>query len=412
MFEVKGKYNIAKVYATNIDDNCVIQILDLCNQEWLKGCNIAIMPDCHAGKGCTIGTTIQLKDKVSPSLVGVDIGCGMICVPLGDIEIDLKELDEFIHDNIPSGFEVNNNEYSENDIKNLYGLDLKLLRCYEHINNKSHIRKSLGTLGGGNHFIEVDIDNDNNKYLIIHSGSRNLGKQICEYYQDIAYEKCNKTKEKYNQEINKKIDELKSQGRHKDIQIELKKLKNEWENDIKIPKELCYLDGKDFDNYIHDMKIAQEYANINRFIMMYKIVGFILNKESISVYVDTCVHNYIDDDLILRKGAIKSEKGNRLIIPINMRDGTILAYGKNNKEYNYSAPHGAGRVMSRIQAKENVDLKEFEDSMKDIYTTSVSQSTIDESPMAYKNINDILDNIKDTAVIDKIIKPIYNFKAS
>lgn len=408
MFEIEGKYNKAKIFATNIDENCISQIMELCNQEWLKDCNIAIMPDCCAGKGCAIGTTIKLKDKVSPSLVGVDIGCGMLCADLGDIEIDLKKLDEFIHKNIPSGFDVNEKEYNEKE----YGLDLKELYCYEHIQNKSHIRKSLGTLGGGNHFIEIDIDTNDNKYLIIHSGSRNLGKQICEYYQDIAYQKINNKKQLYQQEVNKLISELKNQGKENEIESNIIELKKNFSHIIKTPKELCYLEGKDFDDYIHDMKIAQEYANINRFIIMDKIFDFILNKEPRSVYIHRCVHNYIDDDLVLRKGAIKSKKGNRLIIPINMRDGTILAYGKINKDYNYSAPHGAGRIMSRSQAKENVSLDEFKESMKNIYTTSVSQSTIDESPMAYKNIDDILENIKDTAIIDKIVKPIYNFKAS
>jgi RNA-splicing ligase RtcB len=389
MYEVEGIYGKATIFSNGKDEKSINQIKELLNQEWTNNINIKIMSDFHAGAGCVIGTTIKIKDKVIPNLVGVDIGCGMKVIKLGKIDINLKELDEFIRESIPSGFNINSKSI---DYKPLWDL-----HCLNSV-NLDRAFKSIGTLGGGNHFIEIDESNNGEKYLVIHSGSRNLGVHVAKYHQNVAIN---------NLKINNKekiINKLKLEGREKDIQSELSKIKKN-----KTPKHLAYLEGIYLKNYLNDMKITQKYASINRNEMANKIVKYL----NIKNYVEfETIHNYIDiDNMILRKGAISAKKGELVIIPMNMRDGCLLAKGKGNPNWNYSAPHGAGRTMSRTQAKNSVNLKDFKKTMKGIYSTSIVETTLDESPMAYKPMNEIIENIKDTVEILDIIKPIYNFKS-
>lgn len=435
MFEIQGKYNKAKVFSTEVEIECISQIYDLCNQEWLKGCQIAIMPDCHSGKGCTIGTTIQLKDKVCPSLVGVDLGCGMLCIEIpNELHIDLPRIDKFITQNIASGFDVN-----EKLLMRPYEDEINKLYCYPALQNIEHLKKSIGSLGSGNHFIEINEDSKGSHYLVIHSGSRNLGKQIAEYYQDIAFEHCNQQKVKYKKEREKIIQSLKEKGKQNEIQKTLEEFEKNYISETKISKELSYLERKDAEHYLHDAKIAVRFASLNRKYIAKRILKFIVldngyQSEQLNVWLDEyqqhkfefgfddenidvrslgfeTIHNYIDEENILRKGAISAHKGEKVLIPINMRDGSIIGIGKGNEEYNCSGPHGAGRLMSRSQAKETVNFEEFKESMKDIYSSSVCESTLDESPMAYKPIESILENVSDSIQVEEIIKPIYNFKA-
>lgn len=392
MIEIKGKYNSAKVFTDNLDDKAAGQILELCNQEFVQDSQIRIMPDTHAGAGCTIGTTMTIKDKIVPNLVGVDIGCGMFVSMIEKTNIDFEKLDKVIRSCVPSGFDVRTNPHEYNAFVNIHNL-----RCKEHVDLK-RAELSIGTLGGGNHFIEMNKDEDDNLYLVIHSGSRHLGKQIALYYQDRAAKEIVK---KSNDEI---ITELKAQGREKEIQKTIEKERP------KINNALSYVQGESFKDYIHDMHIAQVFAEFNR-----KAIAEVILREMDFHVLDsfTTIHNYIDiDEMILRKGAISAKKGERVIIPINMRDGSIIATGKGNPDWNQSAPHGAGRLMSRKQARLNISLDEFKKSMDGIFTTSVSIDTLDEAPSAYKPMEEIVTNIQDTAEINKIIKPIYNFKAS
>jgi tRNA-splicing ligase RtcB len=393
MIELQGKYNTAKVFTDNVDEKAIGQIIEMLNEEFTAGSTIRIMPDTHAGAGCVIGTTMTIKDKVVPNLVGVDIGCGMFTTVLGDIDIDFKELDIFIRNNIPHGFNVHNEE------KKFPLLDE--LKCKSHIDMNRALR-SIGTLGGGNHFIEVNIDSKGNKYLVIHSGSRYLGLQVAKYYQDLAYNKLSDNVEDKEALIQK----LKAEGREKEIQSELKKIKPK-----KVNKDLAYLEGQDLYDYLHDMDIAQKYAEANRIEMMNDILTHLKLERQAHIFFST-IHNFIDiSDMTLRKGAISAKAGERVLIPINMRDGSILAIGKGNPDWNYSAPHGAGRLFSRGKAKENFKLEDYKETMKDIYTTSVSESTLDECPMAYKPIEEIIENTRDTIDIIDIIRPLYNFKA-
>jgi tRNA-splicing ligase RtcB (3'-phosphate/5'-hydroxy nucleic acid ligase) len=390
-----GKCNQAIIYTENVEEKALSQIIELCNQEFIKGSKIRIMPDTHAGAGCVIGTTMTIQDKVVPNLVGVDIGCGMECIRIHEKDIDLAMLDSAVHSYIPAGFDIRNESHTYSE-----RINLNELRCKGHVNLNRAIL-SIGTLGGGNHFIEVDKDNDGFLYLVVHSGSRNLGKQAAEYYQDVAYKEITNNK----QEIQALVEQLKAAGREQDIQAELKKSKA-----AKVKKELAYLENDSFNDYIHDMKIIQQYAVLNRCAIVNEIVtlfGWHIEEQF------TTIHNYIDtESMILRKGAISAQKGEKVLIPMNMRDGSLICLGKGNSEWNYSAPHGAGRLMSRSKAKEIISLGEFKDSMNDIYSTTVNQSTIDEAPMAYKPMDEIIENIKDTVDVLKIIKPIYNFKAS
>lgn len=402
-----------KIFTENIEEEAKEQINLLLNQEPFKDCKVRIMPDVHAGKGCVIGFTANLGDKVIPNIVGVDIGCGMLCVELGNIDLDLEKIDKVINENIPAGRNIREQKLINFDkINDLY--------CLRELKETKKFNRSIGTLGGGNHFIEIDIDEDNNKYLVIHTGSRNLGKQVADYYQDLAIQLCSGKEEmfKRKEEI---IKTYKEQGRKPEIQKALKELEKEYkQNKPNLPNELCYLEGKYREMYLHDMKICQEYASLNRLqiakeiLMNYFQLTYVPEIEYPPVMNDRfeTIHNYISfEDNIVRKGAISAKEGERVIIPINMRDGSIIAVGKGNEDWNNSAPHGAGRLMSRKKAKEMFKLEEFKESMKDIYSTSVAEETIDEAPFVYKPMQEIIDNIKDTVEIEKIIKPIYNFKA-
>ena len=392
-----------KIFTDDIEQEAVDQINLLLEQEPFKDCKVRIMPDVHAGTGCVIGFTADLGDKVIPNIVGVDIGCGMLCIELGNIDLDLEKIDKVINENIPAGRNIREQKLMNFDkINDLY--------CLRELKETKKFNKSIGTLGGGNHFIEVDVDEDGNKYLVIHTGSRNLGKQVADYYQNLAIELCSGKEEMYKrkEEI---IKTYKEQGRKSEIQKALKELEAKCkQNKPELPNELCYLTGKYREMYLHDMRICQSYATSNRANIARQILINIKMDTNLP-YIET-VHNYISfEDNIVRKGAIRANKGERVIIPINMRDGSIIAVGKGNKDWNNSAPHGAGRLMSRRKAKETFKLEEFKKSMADIYSTSVLEETIDEAPFAYKPMQEIIDNIRDTVEIEKIIKPIYNFKA-
>ncbi len=398
------KYDL-KIFTENIEPEALGQIYTLLKQDAFKEAKVRIMPDVHAGAGCVIGFTGDLGDKVIPNIVGVDIGCGMLTVNLGQIDLDLKKLDDTIREKVPAGFSVHDTE------KKITGIEE--LVCFKELKNVSRILKSVGTLGGGNHFIEIDIDKENNKYLIIHTGSRNLGKQVADIYQDKAIKYIQEKGKISNQHKIAIIKELTLSGEKHLIEEELKKVSKEYA--LNIPRELCYLEGQDRLNYLHDMKICQEFAIKNR-----KSIAEAILKGYFGINIGTyltnsfeTIHNYIDlDSNIVRKGAISAKKDEILLIPINMRDGCILGKGKGNKDWNDSAPHGAGRLMSRSKAKELINLEDYQDSMTGIFTTSVGVDTIDEAPFAYKSLQEIVDNIKDTVEIIDIIKPIYNFKAS
>ena len=400
MLELRGKYNTCKVFTDNVDNATIGQLIALMNQSSVAGSQIRIMPDTHAGKGCVIGTTMTISNKVIPNLVGVDIGCGMAVAELKETRIDLPKLDSVIRKKVPSGFSIRDKAH-----KFLRNVDLEELYCYKNI-NVDRAEKSLGTLGGGNHFIEVDISESGQLYLVVHTGSRNLGKQVAEYYQDLAWKSLKNGNK--GELIKAKIDELKAAGRQSEIEAEIAKIQSTIES---VPKELAYCEGELFDKYIHDMKITQEYAYWNR----EAILDTIVDEMHLHV-VDQwqTIHNYIDtENMILRKGSVSAQAGEKLIIPMNMRDGSLICIGKGNPDWNFSAPHGAGRLMSRSEAKQSISMSEFKKTMSDagIYSTSVNKSTIDESPMAYKPMQEIIDNIGDTVEIVDIIKPVYNFKA-
>lgn len=393
-----------KIFTENMEPEALNQIYMLIKQPAFAECKVRIMPDVHAGKGCVIGFTADLGDKVIPNIVGVDIGCGMLTVGLGNINVDYEKLDSVIRENIPSGRNVRKEEITFPNIEKLY--------CRSELKNINWLRCSMGTLGGGNHFIEIDEDTNGNKYLIIHTGSRNLGKQVAEIYQQIAIDNMQGAK-KLEKAIQALIQEYKATARAKEIERGIRELKKKHQPDkSNVPKELCYLTGEDRERYLHDMKICQSFAGTNREWIAYIICQKMGWEYSRGRSFQT-IHNYIDHDTnIVRKGAISARKGELLLIPINMRDGCIIGRGKGNPDWNQSAPHGAGRIMSRSKAKENVSLEEFESSMAGIFTTSVNSSTIDESPMVYKPMEEIIQNIKETVDIEKIIKPVYNFKAS
>lgn len=397
MKEVIGKYNTAKIFTDVVDDASIAQVKELCDQEFCTGSRIRLMPDIHAGAGCTVGTTMTIKDKVVPNLVGVDIGCGMETVTIKEDNLDMVRLDRVIRERVPAGFEVRAVAHKYAD-----RVDLREMRCADRV-DINRARNSIGTLGGGNHFIEVDRDDEGKLYIVVHSGSRHLGLEVAKHYQEAGYKKISDQSDG----LEKLIEELKAAGRQREIQQEIKKYKSEYQCDI--PKALAYVDGSLFDDYIHDMKIVQRFAEINRQAMMDEIVS------GMGVHVEeqfTTIHNYIDtDSMILRKGAVSAKRGEILLIPINMRDGSIIAVGKGNEDWNCSAPHGAGRLMSRAKAKEKFTVSEFERQMDGIYTTSVNQETLDECPMAYKSMDAITVNIGPTVDILKIIKPVYNFKA-
>lgn len=393
-----------KVFTENVEPEALNQIYTLIKQSAFQDCKVRIMPDVHAGAGCVIGFTADLGDKVIPNIVGVDIGCGMLTAELGNADVSLEELDNIIRTYIPSGRNVHEGRMVRYD-------KLQDLCCYRDLKDSKRLERSIGTLGGGNHFIELDIGEDGMKYLIIHSGSRNLGKQVAEYYQSLAIELM-QGKDKLYKKQAELIKEYKAAGRKSEIQKAIKELHRTFAPDkLNIPKELCYLTGEYREKYLHDMKICQEYAQLNRETMM-NIILTHLGLDPYKIGGFETIHNYIEHETnMVRKGAISAKAGELLLIPINMRDGCIIGRGKGNDDWNYSAPHGAGRIMSRSKAKEIVDMEEYKESMQGIYTTSVNEGTIDEAPMVYKPMQEIIDNIKDTVEIVKIIKPIYNFKA-
>lgn len=402
MIEVKGKFNTAKIFTDVIDNASLGQVKSLCDQEFAAESKIRMMPDIHAGAGCTVGTTMTIKDKVVPNLVGVDIGCGMEIVKIRESRMIFQKLDKFIRENIPSGLEVRKTNH-----KYLIRTNLSDLLCQGNI-NMARAEKSIGTLGGGNHFIEVDQDSDGALYIVVHSGSRHLGLEVAQYYQEEGYNRLVKQNNSVDESVNKIIEKMKMEGKTTEISSFLHKVKSS--KKIALSKMLAYVSGDLFEQYINDMKIVQNYAAVNRQAMIDDIV------KGMKLHVEkqfTTIHNYIDiNKMILRKGAVSADKGEIFLIPINMRDGSLICVGKGNEDWNYSAPHGAGRLMSRTEAKNSYTLSEFKKQMQGIYSTSINESTLDECPMAYKSMADIVDNITPTAEIIKIIKPIYNFKAS
>ncbi len=398
MIELRGKYNEAKIFTDVVDEASISQVLLLLNQEFVSGSKIRLMPDIHAGAGCTVGTTMTIADKIVPNLVGVDIGCGMETVKIRESNIELQKLDKLIYEKIPSGFRVREKTHRYFD-----EINLEDLFCYKYIDPR-RAEKSMGTLGGGNHFIEANKDTEGNIYIVIHSGSRHLGLEVANYYQEEGYSSLNGSAKK---DIENLIADLREQGREREIQKSIAELKNTKRTSI--PRQLAYVSGELFAEYIHDMKIVQRYAELNRQAMMDEII------KGMKIHVTeqfTTVHNYIDTKaMILRKGAVSAQEGEKLLIPINMRDGSLICIGKGNDEWNRSAPHGAGRLMSRSAAKESFTVSEFKRQMAGVYTTSVNKDTLDECPMAYKGMEDIVNNIGDTVDVMQVIKPIYNFKA-
>jgi RNA-splicing ligase RtcB len=406
MIEISGKHNTARVFTNTLDEYSRSQIENLCNQSFVEGSLIRLMPDVHAGAGCTIGTTMTIGNKIVPNLVGVDIGCGMetVVIKAGELcamDFDPARLDEIIHSHIPSGMDIRETEHDFTRT-----ISFRDIRCPAI--NLARARKSIGTLGGGNHFIEAARDDENNLYFVVHSGSRHLGTEIAEYYQEEAWRQLNKNR---REDIAEFIAQMKAEGREKEIQHELPRVKAQVITDV--PEDLAYVSGALFDDYINDMRITQHFALINRKAMMSIILRELKIPEGAVFEQFSTIHNYIDtDSMILRKGAVSAKTGEKLIIPINMRDGSLICEGLGNPDWNYSAPHGAGRIMSRAKAFATLKMDDYEKSMQGIYSTSVNEKTLDESPMAYKNMDDIVANIGPTAKILKTVKPVYNYKAA
>jgi len=395
VIEINGKYGSAKIFTNNIDEKVSNQINQMLGSPVAINANMRIMPDVHFGAGCVIGTTMKIVDKVVPNFVGVDIGCGVLVQKIGRTDIDLERLDKVVRKNIPSGFEIRNREHPLASCVNLDDLI-----CKDGLKKFNRFSLGIGTLGGGNHFIEIASDENGDNYLIIHTGSRNLGKQVADYYQQKAYEELkNNTITK-----NEIIAQLCHLGREQDIERTLKSVAIP-----KIDKAMAYCEGELMQDYLHDMIICQKYASINRMAIA-STIGIGMRWSVVNEF--ETVHNYIDmDSMILRKGAVSAKSGESLIIPMNMMNGSLLCVGKGNPEWNYSAPHGAGRIMSRTVARKTISIDDFKNSMNGIFTTCVNNDTIDEAPMAYKPMQEIIDNIGDTVNIIGIIKPVYNFKA-
>ena len=405
MLEISGKFCTAKVFIDTVEDTANEQIKTLCDQSFAEGCKIRIMPDVHAGAGCVIGFTANLGERVIPNIVGVDIGCGMLTVDLGFNDVDFEKLDRIIREKIPSGKDVQPGRLIRLP-------EIQSLHCYRELKDAKRLERSVGSLGGGNHFIEIDVDDEGRRYLVIHSGSRNLGKQVADIYQKMAIE-IHRGIEEYWAERDRVITEYKAQGRRKEIEATLKEMKKAFQLKVtEVPEELCYLEGKYRDMYLHDMQFCQQFAHLNRFMMAKLILNNLFGKEVEDFEHFETVHNYIDmESNIIRKGAVSAKNGEKLLIPINMRDGSLICIGKGNEDWNCSAPHGAGRLFSRNTAKDKFTIEEFQKSMEGIFSTCISDRTLDESPMAYKNMDDIVNNITPTADIIKVIKPVYNFKA-
>lgn len=398
MIELQGKYNTAKIFTDVVDEASIAQVIELCNQEFTSGSRIRMMPDIHAGAGCTVGTTMTVSNRIVPNLVGVDIGCGMYTLKLKEKHIELQKLDKAIREKIPSGFGIRSRPHALAE-----EAELSSLRCIKAV-NPARAELSIGSLGGGNHFIEVDKDENGALYLVIHSGSRHLGVEVAGYYQKRGYDRLNQCDEAAMRRL---AEELRAAGKQRQIEAELTKWKST--KRTAVPKHLAYVEGQDFENYLHDMEIVQAFAELNR----RAIADQIVKSMKLHVVDDfTTVHNYIDiKSRILRKGSVSAQKGERLLIPINMRDGSLLCIGKGNEDWNCSAPHGAGRLMSRAEAKQSFTVSEFKKQMTGIYTTSVGADTLDECPMTYKSMENIVNNISPTVEIVSVMKPIYNFKA-
>lgn len=405
MKEITGSFSSAKIFTDVVEENAIEQIQTLCNQPFTEGCRIRVMPDAHSGKGCVIGFTSNLSEKLVPNIVGVDIGCGMLTVKLGDLEIDYQILDNIIRTYIPCGQRVHEGRIVRYP-------KLQSLHCYRNLKDTKRIERSLGSLGGGNHFIEIDADESGAKYLVIHSGSRNLGHQVAEHYQHLAYELMQGKDELFakQQQI---IDEYKAAGRKSEIQEAIRELHRSFTaKGVDTPRELAWLFGEYRQMYLDDMAISQDYAALNRKTIAEIILTKMFDRSFDEFDSFETVHNYIDiESGIVRKGAVSAREGEMLLIPINMRDGSLICCGKGNPDWNYSAPHGAGRLFSRNTARERFTVEEFSAAMDGIFTTSVGEGTLDECPMAYKSMNDIVDNIEPTAEIISTIKPKYNFKA-
>ena len=408
-----------KIFTNNIEEAAMAQIRQLVTIDVFSDKKIRIMPDVHAGAGCVIGFTGDLGDKVIPNIVGVDIGCGIRVLKLGKLDdIDFHAFNEHINLNVPSGMSCRT---EEEGFKPLAGEEIEVFReamniiqslyCYRDLRNPERIGKSVGTLGSGNHFIELDRDDDGNVYLVIHTGSRNLGKQVAEFYQEKAVKHLTEGADDFEDNLKRTIEDYKAQGRQKEIQNVITKMRKELEDkEPTLPRELCYVEGDDRERYLHDMRICQRWAVLNR-----KLIGMLLLKFFPDVRVEEefeSVHNYISDDNIIRKGSISAKNGEKCIIPLNMRDGSLICIGKGNPDWNNSAPHGAGRVMSRSQAYQKITMEDFKSSMNGIYSESVNDFTRDESPMVYKPAEEIMANIGETVDIETIIRPIFNFKAS
>lgn len=408
-----------KIFTDNIEENALEQIKELISIDVFSDKKIRIMPDVHAGAGCVIGFTGDLGDKVIPNIVGVDIGCGMRILNLGKIDdIDYHAFHEHIKANVPSGMMIRE---EKRGFKQLAGEEMDIyreakklvlaLRCYRELKYSDRINKAIGSLGGGNHFIELDKDDEGNVYLVIHTGSRNLGKQVAEIYQARAIKHLTEGADEFEETIRRTIEEYKAAGRRSELQGVIKNMrKNQQLAEPMFPRELCYVEGEAREDYLHDMRLCQRWASLNRKLISLLLLKFFTDTSVVEEFES--VHNYISDDNIIRKGSISAAAGERCIIPLNMRDGSLLCTGKGNPDWNCSAPHGAGRVLSRTQAYAQIKMEDFEASMSGIYSESVNDFTRDESPMAYKPADEIIANIGDTVKIDTIIRPIFNFKAS
>ena len=408
-----------KIFTDNIEENALAQIKELLSIDVFADKKIRIMPDVHAGAGCVIGFTGNLGDKVIPNIVGVDIGCGMRILNLGKLsDLDYHAFHEHIRANVPSGMIVREDRFG---FKSLVGDEMEIYRqakrlvaelhCYRNLKDSGRINKAIGSLGGGNHFIELDKDDDGNVYLVIHTGSRNLGKQVADIYQAKAVKHLTDGNDEFEETIKRTIEEYKASGRRSELQSVIKKMRHEHkESEPSLPSALCYVEGNTRDEYLHDMRLCQRWASLNRRLIAMLLMRFFPDVEVKEMFES--VHNYISDDNIIRKGSISASVGERCIIPLNMRDGSLLCTGKGNPDWNYSAPHGAGRVLSRTQAYEKISMEDFKASMQGIYSESVNDFTRDESPMVYKPAEEIIANIGDTVTIDTIIRPIINFKAS
>lgn len=410
-----------KIFTDNVEESALEQIKELLSIDVFSDKKIRIMPDVHAGAGCVIGFTGDLGDKVIPNIVGVDIGCGMRILNLGKLaDIDYHAFHEHIRSNVPSGKIVREDKFG---FKPLVGEEMEIYReakklvtelfCYRELKDSGRINKSIGSLGGGNHFIELDKDDEENVYLVIHTGSRNLGKRVAEIYQAKAVKHLTAGADEFEETIRRTIEEYKSAGRRSELQGVIKKMRKSMEGRLPaVRPDLCYLEGEGREHYLHDMRICQRWAVLNRKLIALLLVKFFGSQRLEAAQQWESVHNYISDDNIIRKGSISAAAGERCIIPLNMRDGSLLCTGKGNPDWNCSAPHGAGRVLSRTQAYEKITMADFEASMQGIYSESVNDFTRDESPMVYKPTSEIIANIGDTVTIDTIIRPIFNFKAS